>query len=83
MKRIKVIIKRDKKTKFRTRKSHKEIAFKLKEIKYKLVMKEEIIKILEAENPGLLPDEAEIEANKILYRKDIYEEAKSNLQRNK
>ena len=42
-------------------------------------MKEEIINILEKENPGLLPDEAAREAEAILYRKDVYEEAKYRL----
>lgn len=35
-----------------------------------------VIKLLEEENPGLLPDEAEQEAERVLYRKDLYEQAK-------
>jgi len=44
-------------------------------------IKEEIIRILKQDNPGLLPDEAEREAEAILYRKDIYEQAKWNTSR--
>ena len=42
-------------------------------------LKEEIIRLLEQENPGLLPDEAKREAEAILYRKNTYEQAKWNL----
>lgn len=42
-------------------------------------LKDEIIKILEELNPGLLPDEAEREAEMILYRKEVYEQAKFKL----
>lgn len=40
-------------------------------------LRERIIKILEEENPGLLPDEAGWEADSILYRKEIYMRALS------
>lgn len=40
-------------------------------------IKAQIIKMLQEENPGLLPDEAEDEAEAILYRIDIYEKAKA------
>lgn len=42
-------------------------------------IKREIIKLLEQDNPGLLPDEADREAEAILYRKELYEQAKWNL----
>ena len=42
-------------------------------------IKEEIIRILEQDNPGILPDEAEREAEAILYRKNTYEQAKFNV----
>jgi hypothetical protein len=44
-----------------------------------MTLKDAIIDLLMKENPGLLPDEAEWEADAILYRKDIYELAKAKV----
>jgi hypothetical protein len=41
-------------------------------------IKKEILRILHEDNPGILPDEAELEAERILYRKNTYEQAKWN-----
>lgn len=42
-------------------------------------IKEKIKDILKEDNPGLLPDELESEAERILYKKEVYEQAKWNL----
>ena len=42
-------------------------------------IKQEIIRLLEQDNGGILPDEAEREAEAIIYRKEIYEQAKWNI----
>lgn len=42
-------------------------------------LKKEIIRLLEEDNGGLLPDEAEREAEAIMYRKETYEQAKWNI----
>jgi len=41
-------------------------------------LKNEIVRLIMEDNPGYLPDEAEQEAERILYRKDTYEQAKWN-----
>lgn len=42
-------------------------------------IKVEVIRLLEEENPGLLRDEADHEADRIMYRINMYEQAKWNL----
>lgn len=44
-----------------------------------MTLKDKIIGLLYAENPGKLPDEINREAEDILYRKDLYERAKALL----
>lgn len=39
-------------------------------------IQERVRRILLEENPGLLPDEATWEAERIMYRKEVYERAK-------